>query len=109
MTPELDSQINMMFSSHIILFLFFMGVAAIINRIKNRMVVNGALLYLLVGGILFVVVLARMLFSSAMDSGLKAEVAGSIVGVMLLPFGVSSYFAIRFHKKKAAKINAPAS
>lgn len=99
-TIAIRSQITMFGFGQIILFLVFMGLAKLINKVKKRKVINGALAYLGVGSLLLVVSILRMSFNTEIDSGLKAELTGSIFGSMLLPLGAAIYYTIKFRKQK---------
>ncbi|MFZ2163592.1 MAG: hypothetical protein WAW02_15375 [Sideroxyarcus sp.] len=75
--------------------LIFLAVAWVVNAVLKRKVVNGAMFFLLVGGILFVIH-----FVSALHLQLGAKGLGEVIGTYFLPALLGFYLARRFEKQK---------
>ena len=85
---------------HILIFLAFMGVAWIVNRIARRPLMNGALFYL-VAALLLVINLVVQLFAadSSVPPNARSYVLGQIVGAVLIPAAVAAYYARKFQRQ----------
>jgi hypothetical protein len=84
---------SLMFSL-IILFLIFMGIAWIINKILKRRVVNGALIFFFLGACLFIIYNVIAIYGN-----LGAKAHGRIFGTFVIPLAIAFYYARRFKKK----------
>lgn len=79
----------------IIWFLIFMGIAWVINKILKRHVVNGALIFFVLGACLFIIFNVIAIHANA-----DAKALGGIFGDFVIPLAIAFYYARRFKKKK---------
>jgi hypothetical protein len=100
MDPAQQPEVTMTGYNHIVLFLVFMGVAWVVNKLSKRPVMNGAAWYLGVGLTLLCISVAGVVSSSAIDPEARAKIAGNLVGAALIPLAAAVYFANRFKKQK---------
>lgn len=75
-------------------FLIFMGIAGIINKLLKRRVVNGALLFLVVGALIIL---------AAIRSHAGAEALGNIVGYLAIPLVIAFFYARKFRKLRMSE------
>lgn len=80
----------------------FMGISGIINLIMKKKRVNGAMIYLFIAMIFFVISLI-----SAIHAANPPKVIGMLIGAYALPILVSLLLMLRFRRKHTPAAKAP--
>ena len=84
----------MQYVAHIAIFLVFMGVAWVVNRVSKQPTMNGALLYLIGLSAL----LAYKIYLLIVTKG--QTYMAQVIGELLPFFAIGIYFTLKFRKKQ---------
>lgn len=84
--------------SHLILLGLFLLGAKLLSLILKRPV-NGAIGYLVVGGVFSVITVLKVFNPYIVPVSQRYEVLGEMVGGLLIPLGLGYWLSRRFHKK----------